>query len=760
MGAKTVCFFLFSLSAFACPPGSFESLSPRRIVSAEDFGTRTKAAVDSLSKEAVSQPIREKLSEWVRRNAHYLSDEKNLKAFEHRLKKMTAAQWKEWEGVLPPPGLRDPKSHEALSDALFLTLIHTNLRETVWNAGAPTRADMKKLGLDAAKFWNVTDASQVASQFEKAQAHVNLQALDAALGARVGFGVKRLTAEPALFEIYSDAIRDAVVESLEKKLPQLTQSAQKRAAVEALLKELRPSVKKDGIELSVTGRDVDSFKGGNKAGDCTATDSFNYWTQGPWNLAMENVELNFDYKGKFFSRMIGVAGVADGKPVLYVHAAEFTPLARGGAGVEGALLQDPKEQAKALDATMKSLAAYAKRAGFHSVEITDISNSSSYPEQMAGAIAKAGGTEGTDAKLFSLLSPLESVHAIRDQLGAPAHAVPVYFQGWDSDAEFDRQMRPRLNYDPEAEKKVLIGETAIGLHDFQRAAPVLDDIARQLSHKLDQVVFHLPEREALAGRRGNEEDDAVRLVQSSALAAGDRSILNNLETKVVEPLSLLLGDKDPLVQKAKEALLAAGAGKSAKPIPERDLQFINGFSDDLVGNPRKWNVSKDAMLELLRKDEYWRTRLPPAADLERLLSNLPDRKGTRDPDALSDQWTEALQGKLSVSEQNKVSAISAVLRKEILHSRFPGLALQSSYTEKTPDQASKLVATLKKEFPQQWKQFEDSIRNGTYSDEAKAALLQHPEQLLSQYWSGNAGGVDSGMRDTSSRLFTWSLPAR
>jgi len=243
------------------------------------------------------------------------------------------------------------------------------------------------------------------------------------------------------------------------------------------------------------------------------------------------------------------------------------------------------------------------------------------------------------------------------------------------------------------------------------------------------------------------------------LIEGDRGVLTSLEKNVVGPLTRLLGEQDPLVRTAKEAIAPVGAAQATKTVTSKELEFINGFSDDLLGNPHKWNVVAEKMEEMLRRDPYWKTRLPPSGALQRLLSNLPSREGVRDPDRFSDQWAEVLQSKLTVSDQNRITSASESLRS-VIQSRFNGLHSRLSDAERNPEHASLVVATLKKEFPQQWKQFEDSIRNGTYSDEAKAALLQHPEQLLSQYWSGNAGGVDSGMRDTSSRLFTWSLPAR
>lgn len=461
------------------------------------------------------------------RHAAYLNDPAAAAALDRR-----ARLWgsRLFEGWTPDVAKADPKEHD-LAVAKFLIAARGNIKDMAWEAAVNGRAAMEAMGAKPERFSNLVPPDTTAQVLRRAldQSLVKDAVLDNQIELATGHRLKEVLENPEILKIYSDEIAATLCTALEKAIKNFGASREKSAAAIELLKTLRAPLRSGELAFSLSGRNLDSLKAGDEAGDCTQCGADNHWTQGAWNTTFENNELRVTVGGKFFARLLMIAGEANGKPALYVHAVEFNPQVRKEQTANPAAAVRNKAH---FQATLEFLKAHAKNAGFQTIAVTDISNSSDYSKALRDVLSP---TEKTSVP-FSLLNPLSSAHALQKTArgGEVEKKVDIYLQGWGGSTSFRADLTAKSGNTPKA-RPVNIGGRNINAHQVEQASHVFWDFyrqqgeqrTRQMAHILRRLaVFGLDEdnekvskKEVAKNYRKLQEDVAVVLAESPDLQA-------------------------------------------------------------------------------------------------------------------------------------------------------------------------------------------------------------------------------------------------
>lgn len=152
---------------------------------------------------------------------------------------------------------------------------------------------------------------------------------------------------------------------------------------------------------------------------------------------IENFEVQLKSNGKFFARLIFILGVSDEKPAAWIHAEEFTPLARAKKGSEAqSRFAEQETQRRLLGTAVSSVQQFIARAGIKDVYLTHISNSGDFRNM----VEQLWREEHYVPKVFRLLTSLRSAFELNCLLGMPNpqpnDKIPIYLQGWEGGTTF------------------------------------------------------------------------------------------------------------------------------------------------------------------------------------------------------------------------------------------------------------------------------------------------------------------------------------
>jgi hypothetical protein len=425
------------------------------------------------------EKLRLPLQELFDARIQFLREPRNYATFERRIRLVGT---KMFEGL--------KESHFAvddplLADALFLMLVKGSIKETVWGLSEQSRAAIQEAGGDPTLMMNVFSPATIQAVMEKLMASGALLdgQLNVALVQETGHDERDFELDPSLYAIYADQVAGAIRKTILLRTSKLPANH----AHQTVLKEIAETLGEDtygDLRFSLTGRNPASLRGGGRSGDCTAPGRVNFWTQGAWNTTLENLEFETYFEGGFFGRFIGLVGMSDNKLTLWVHAIEFSPVARN-PGAASSMTASNVQQRLVLE-SLRFINAFAQRAGINNVELTGISNSVGYvdilPGLLAGLKSDISGP-GLRPTSFTLLNPFDGARRVAPLVrpnDKPNGFVSTYLQGWRTPTNF---LPETVGEDaPTETSTVPLGRGQVPVGDLDRAAPILMDMIKDVIH--------------------------------------------------------------------------------------------------------------------------------------------------------------------------------------------------------------------------------------------------------------------------------------
>jgi hypothetical protein len=208
----------------------------------------------------------------------------------------------------------------------------------------------------------------------------------------------------------------------------------------------------------------------------------NFWTQGAWNTTLENIEFETYFEGGFFGRFIGLVGMSDNKLTLWIHAIEFSPVARNPGATSS--MSASNVQKRLVLESLRFINAFAKRAGINNVELTGISNSVGYVDILPGLLdglkndISGPGLRPTSFTLLNSFDGARRVPPLVRPNDKPNAFVSTYLQGWRTPTNFLPETGNEVA--PIEAATVPLGRGHVPVRDLDRAAPILMDMIKDV----------------------------------------------------------------------------------------------------------------------------------------------------------------------------------------------------------------------------------------------------------------------------------------
>jgi hypothetical protein len=388
----------------------------------------------------VPADVRRHLMQLFESRIHYFKDKERLNAFKRRVRKFE-------DRILSV--VNDRKLYATkdsfYKDVLFLMLVRGTIKDLVWENAQDGRTEIEVSGGRPEAFFNLFEPKQAREVLQEvlgSKIFKNADALSDELEWLTGHTLEAFQRNSSLFDIFADQVVAALRTALLKRQNQLPKDDPRRPRIDQILAKLRSDMYGDRKFL-LTDRSVYFLKGGNRAGDCTACGSLRGWTAGVWNATFENFELEMYHQGEFFARFVGIVGKSRDDLAVWVHAVEFTPLARSPEGMAAkSRFAEAALQKELLSDALRFLDAFAKRGGAKRVYLTGISNSYGFVNILTDLVNSFSEQHGIGFKPrpFRLLNGLHSAHGIREWVeGKPLEeSLPIVLQGWIGPTRFAR----------------------------------------------------------------------------------------------------------------------------------------------------------------------------------------------------------------------------------------------------------------------------------------------------------------------------------
>ena len=149
-------------------------------------------------------------------------------------------------------------------------------------------------------------------------------------------------------------------------------------------------------------------------------------------------------------------------------------------------MTNTETQNRALDQTFRFLLNHARRAGFHDVVLTKISNSEDF-NPLIEAFSKARGYSSEAMKL-RLFNPLDSAHAVQSRLRKRGMPIQILIQDWktttsfkpDESLEFTKAITPVI-HGREISQGELRRASTLFVHFLEKLAKARYKLFEQLS---------------------------------------------------------------------------------------------------------------------------------------------------------------------------------------------------------------------------------------------------------------------------------------
>ncbi len=619
-----------------------------------------------------------------------------------------------------------------------------SIKDLVWRNGTQARDRLEAIGGDMRPLFNIFSSQQSIEALDQSLRVLNdagRARLSAELFKATGYTFQEFKTDPTLHEIFADQVIAVVRNELGLRSAKLPAGHPQIAVISDLLNSLNADRSGD-LSFSLGGRDAAGFMGGNQAGDCTAVGSMNYWTQGAWNSTIENNELQVHHKGKFFARLIFVAGTSMGEPVIWVHAAEFTPLSRPGKEANTSRLSDKDLQKEIFKHTLQYLADRAKRSGMKDVFVTGISNSFGFVDSVKPIVDslvaedKSGGT-ALEPRSFSMLTPVDSSHRLLDSVEGPhpERAIPIYFQGWPGGSGFQRTgSSPIERASPS--RVAPYGEQQIRRADLDIASRLVQEVVR------NELAKHSRSIESIVGRRPFKESMRSVLLSESPGKEGAALFRHARDSLGSIARSLDPASAEQIVQrltKLETDMVAKFRGIEIVPTQE-EARVMKLFTKALKRLSRQHSMeSTDQLVKLARKRAIRMAKEgegeddePSVQDFNRMLEFLPELEAT-DPRFMAkwlrnyreaaldqhnsgiDQWYARRPNALRETALPMQEAIASLSRMD---GTIPGPAI---------------VEVLERANPQFKASIREALREAAISPESRALIEAHPGPALQFY---------------------------
>ncbi len=387
-----------------------------------------------------------------------------------------------------------------LDNYLFLSIVRGTTKDLVWDYGEDARAAVEHMGGSPVYVYNLFDPQEVERIFDeviKAQVfNDNNGALANEIELATDFALKDFLnpdLRRRLFMIFADEIVYVLRSVLIQRRNKLPGDHPSIAVINGFLGQFNSDIDGD-MEFRLLSRNLRSVSGGSLAGDCTSAGGMNYWTMGAYNAVFENNELDVYQNGAFFARFIFMTGINQGALTFWIHAVEFTPLARKGseATAQGSRFADPRIQQQLLKRSLAFIQRMAQKAGVKRVLMTGISNSYGFEDVLKGLLGTLTNQHAQPLAAqdfsFHLLTGINSVHRLQDHLAGqvrPERRERIYLQGWQGPANFIRTgAQLAVAAQSGAIPEVLIGGQRISRDELDRGSRLLMALVQEQVNRM------------------------------------------------------------------------------------------------------------------------------------------------------------------------------------------------------------------------------------------------------------------------------------
>lgn len=527
----------------------------------------------------------------------YFREPKHLVTLQNRLKKFG----KQISNDLSAEILGN--HNESLAHSLGLMITNGTLKELVWENSIDSRRKLESLSIRSCPLMNIFSGEQASLALGKianSEFLRNTQQLSDQLEFLTGHPLADFLREPRLSDLFADEVIASIRVTVNSRIHALPENHEKRAQLQQVLVEFTADQVGESSYVW-SPRNILALRAGDRSGDCTAPGSSNYWTVGTWNSLFENFELESYHENRFYARYLGILGEsAVHRPSAWIHAVEFTPLAR--TATSKSTLKDPGLQRTLLRDNLTFLAKKLRQAGIQDIYVTNISNSQGFTNLLGSIVDQS---LPLSSAIFTLLSSLESCHRISDLFGINAHRkIPIYLQGWAGSSNFPRKVDPDSTF--QKSDAIFLGDKEIAkatMFQVSRAfmAMVQDDLKEEQAKlwKLSWEQYRELLCQALFSKNPTQLfDDAVREFEETA-----------------RRLTLLF-DPGAIADTNKALLKASKSWPKTRAALDRKVTLslptiAKEVAEDFLYKTVVLKEDKQRAKEALSQDTFYRGRVPP-----------------------------------------------------------------------------------------------------------------------------------------------------
>lgn len=674
-------------------------------------------------------------------------------------------------------------SNPEVQSVFALQVLRGTIKDLVWENGLGSRQQLKQLGVKPERLFNLHSADASKNALGEASSILPektfQQEVDSELRGKTGFSAEDFSSRSELHDIFADDVVDALRSGYKKRISKLPPEHPDLKRIKAQLDLFDLADRNGDFGFSLTRRTPDWLRGGDKAGDCTQVGAFNFWTQGAWNLTFDNFELQSQIGNRFFSRLLFIAGESEGKPAIWVHAVEFSPLARPDSGSE---LSDPKKQLASFKKTLEFLRDYSSRAGIEHVYVTGISNSYGYQNVLKSVLDASKGTSDGDlfqtrSVGFTLLNGLDSAHSILNKIEptrSPVATVPIYLQGWRGPTSF------RATHG--VARSVDLGKSSdiVELGGLRVSRASIDELSRVASGKYNRFIER--EKSELQSLSGKEWQSVY---ERASIAREPFQLVHEYTTSAENKISRVSNFFDPGAQDHL-GRMAKALSKDLSHSVERLHQQLDLFPEEVdalrhtlsvvVRGARKQELDPDSR----SFEEYLESRFPRLlrkwldeagigmnrAQIDWLMANKPSDDlwnsaiESGEVEGLVEGWRENVRdGILSGEGLRKVSRSAATLPKYFDISFKTTMSMLERLENLDELQGPQMAAAARRFNPKFFDELKDYAQNRHYDPQLIQLVEENPEAIFDYYLEESRRAQQrDAVGSLSSPIDVFSLP--
>jgi len=764
-----------------------------------------KAVIPKLFAEA-PKDFKESLINLFLAHARYFLDSNQLRQFVRRFAKFHKFIYYQIGSTKVIPA-----SNNYLSHVVFLMIARGTIKDLVWQYGADSRAKIRKLGGNPSLVYNLYDFEQVGKIFKFLidQGLLKDELLNDLLERDTGYNLKSFRTNAELMEIFADQVASILIDALDSRIVNLPDNHPKKELLKALRDQLEKMGSYDKERFLLTSRNLYFLKGGDRAGDCTKAGAMNYWTEGTWNAAFDNQEFEIYHDKEFFARFISMVGESNGTLALWVHAVEFTPLARPEvSSSSGSKFRNQQLQKELLLKSFQFLADFAKRAGVKNVYVTGISNSFGFVNLLGPILSTLSDQDvkvTLEPRTFTLLNGLNSAHSLKEYvMGTSSEAAEsIYLQGWRGQANFVRTHETAEVEKPEEVNQNLFAGQPINQDDLERGAPILMQMIEDNLRNVEKTVGQLSN---MKFERSNADSFDKFAFDVARAKDPERKLKKEMDN--IWDYSLRLarlydpGAEENLTVEWQALQRYIESNKEYFIRNNRDaLRIVNGLFDEL----QEMFESKAKRVKRKEREVRWERTDREEGGLLRGLNVSLDKWVRRTGGALN-VWIYDISKALNIhvrssetiglwlinsqpseelleldyseyvrqykekflqlaSTEGYIAALNATTRElrnqpqeaREFHSRIDVLMHNlENLTQQQPESVMEVITHI---VPQLLKEFEKNLRSvpGNYEEKSIELMLSHPEEVVRYYQERSKEGTNKKAGALSSQVSTFTL---